>query len=431
MIVYTADVIQLVNACVDRYKGQPNVEFGKPNMAEFFSHMVGHINKEVGSALSEQTFYKQYYIRIQGHASSEIGYSVAYLNALTQYVHGFDYLDKFPRVEHDEEIPEFPWTHPSFPATPAVRFTHEDYTNIWVKDEGQNPCGIHKDRKAHEIYLYYVKLIRESMENQEHLQLPRLSLITSGFAGLSIQYRLRAAGLPSLNVLLDESVSDHLVKLLVDSRAEVHRHDLRSKELSSDDVKRLTENENGIDITRANELPDLSGRYYDWLCYEILNLNPDVVIVPYGSGELYRNLLEIHARELKSKHNSRRYFGDRSVLRNCHFIGARADKKVPNSMLTSLVSFYDVVKPEEISTIQNATYCGNLTEVYEIEEDPVLFKATVKEAQKQNIRTCPSGIAGLILLKQQEKVWNLPRDAKIVVVNTGTIREELFAKKKI
>lgn len=56
--------------------------------------------------------------------------------------------------EDEAEIPEFPWDHPAFPATPVIKIKMEGFNNIWIKDESHNPTGIHKDRVAQEVYLF-------------------------------------------------------------------------------------------------------------------------------------------------------------------------------------------------------------------------------------------------------------------------------------
>lgn len=429
MIVYTLDVKDLMNKALEKFEKEKDIAFGVPSLQEFFKKFVSYINLKTKSDLSSDTFYKHYHIRLKTHNKSEIGYSVNYLNALSNFVLGKDYLDEFSRaLVNDSEVPEFPPHHPCFPATPCVKIDYKDYTNIWIKDESHNPSGTHKDRMAHEIVLMYKRIITEQLERGEGFKIPRLSMISSGYAALAIQYRLRESGLPDLKVLVDENIPDELLSLIKQSEAEVYTTNLKKKRLSAVEILSLTDNVNGIELTHGEETQDLFDTYYDWLSYEVLNLNPNHLFIPYGSGVLFRNILEIHMKELKSSNNSKRYFGNRKILKDCNFYGARTQKKRFDSRMYCLVSFFDAIKVQDSAKLLNKNSVGENSGVYEILEDNTLIDSAMKIAKENKIKTCESGIAGLTLFLQNESKLNIPKDQKIVIINTGVIKPTITLK---
>ena len=94
------------------------------------------------------------------------------------------------RSDNDPKNPEFPPNNPKFPATPTYEIKVPGFTDVWLKDESHNPTGIHKDRMAWEIIVTY----RDFLISKElgHInKLPRMSIITSGTAGYTIQKRLK------------------------------------------------------------------------------------------------------------------------------------------------------------------------------------------------------------------------------------------------
>lgn len=436
MVVFTSDVNKLVKDAIAKYEEETKgIKFGEPNMQIYFDNFINRINLVLNSTLNADTFYKHYYIKLKTHSSPEIGYSIGYLNNLSNYTYNVNYLDKFPRVLwDDQEIPEFPFNHPAFPATPTIRIKYKDYANLWIKDESYNPTGSHKDRKAHELYLFYKNKIKEQSEAGGEINIPRLSLISAGNAALAIQYRFKKSGLPNLKVLVDENIDSNIYDTLKASGAEVFKTNLTEKKLSSKEILELTENdeENAIDLTYGHEIDTIIDSFYDWLSYECLNLNPEYLIVPYGTGDLFRNILEVHARELQSKANSKRYFGNRSILRECNFIGVRSQDKLYDTKLTFLMSYYNAVEESEAFPSSKTSYCGADSRIEYIQENNELFDDALKIMGENNISTkCLSGLAGFIYLLQREKSDKpIDKNKKIVIINTGgDLKKELFMRK--
>lgn len=441
MLVYTKDVQTLINDGITKYQEKSGKLFGEPSIMEFFESMIGMVNSEQKVKLNSDTFYKHYYIKIKSHTSSEVGYSVNYLNALSNFAYNLDYLDKFERVIEDEdEIPEFPSHHPCFPATPAIKINGiknidgVEFSNLWVKDESFNPTGSHKDRKAHELYLFYDKIAKNSMSNNERIKLPRLSMISSGYAAIALQHRLYDAGLPNLKVLHDKKIDIEILEALKKLNAETYSTDLTSKKLSSEEIKELTNNPEGEDLTDGNNIAlHLSGQYYDWLSYECLNLNPNWIFIPYGSGELFKNIVEIHAKEIKSRSNSKRYFGNKEILKKCNFIGVKPKDHSRKSTFRCLVSYYNIDEVDDITNLYK--FCGAKTGIYEVlDKKSIIDKALDILQGVTHLKPEASGVAGLIYLLQLSNSTTInnhrnfeidPKD-KILIINTGTLNPKFL-----
>ena len=97
----------------------------------------------------------------------------------------------------------------------------------------------------------------------------------------------------------------------------------------------LTQNPNGFDIT-SNEALDPTTRFYDWMSYETINNSPDYCFVPFGTGNLYENILNINKKEVSTQNHDPRFKGKVEILRKCNFIGATTNN--PKSKADKLYS---------------------------------------------------------------------------------------------
>ena len=150
--------------------------------------------------------------------------------------------------------------------------------------------------------------------------------------------------------------------------------------------------------------------------YEILNNNPQYCFIPFGTGNLYENILNITKKEATTKHHDPRFKGNIKIINNCNFLGATTNN--PSSKADKLYSphlpfvHYD---EQWIQFYRYSGFCGSKSNVHLIQEK-YLDKA-IKIAEKQNINAEPSGIAGLALLLQMKN--KIPRNKKILIINTG------------
>jgi hypothetical protein len=207
----------------------------------------------------------------------------------------------------------------------------------------------------------------------------------------------------------------------------VYETDLSRKPLTGKEIKELTENTTGIDITYREILDRYNDNYYDWLSYEILNENPNHCFIPFGTGDLFINVMIIAEREFNNrifKHDPR-FLGDINIISQCNFLGATSHHehtrldKLFSYHLPSLKDYNDYLS----SLIENKRI-GAQSGILEVEEDFIEEALTL--AHQQGIRCEPSGIAGLALLLQNRT--DLPPDDKILIVNTGLTDYQLPAK---
>jgi hypothetical protein len=298
--------------------------------------------------------------------------------------------------ENDPHKPEFPADNPKFPATPTYQINIPGFSNVWLKDESYNPTGTHKDRMAWEIVVSYRDFLLAKKEGLTTEPLPVMSIISSGSAAIAIQTLFRKYNLPNLKVLIDPN--NHLSNLnaMKQLGCEIYETDLAERPLGWKDILELTNNPKGFDITSSEAL-DPTNRFYDWLSYEIINASPDYCFIPFGTGNLFENILNVNKREVSTTQHDPRFKGDVNILKRCNFLGATTSD--PNSKAEKLYSphlpfvHYD---EQLMHFYQEAGFCGMESKVCLIEES--YLNMAVSLANNLNINTEPSGIAGLALL---------------------------------
>jgi hypothetical protein len=317
--------------------------------------------------------------------------------------------------ENDPTKPEFPADDPKFPATPTYKIKVPGFSNVWLKDESHNPTGTHKDRLAWEMVVTYRDFLLAKKNGQIKDKLPQLSIITSGSAGIAIQTMLNKYKLPALKCLIDLNLNKKIVNELEKLGCELYLVDLSRKPLDWKDILELTENLKGIDITSSDGL-DPSTRYYDWLSYEIINHSPDYCFIPFGSGHLFENVLNINKKEVSTIDHDPRFSGNVKILRNCNFIGSSVnDPKSKADKLYAPHRPFTVFDEQWLKVYKLAGYIGQESNVSLLREK--YLEEAIKIAKEQNIKCEPSGIAGLgMLLQMREKI---PKNKKIVIINTG------------
>jgi len=312
---------------------------------------------------------------------------------------------------NDPDRPEFPpkpFFTPKFPASSTKRITVPGFSDVWLKDESTNPGGTHKARMAWEVVI-----------KAKRYQIKEISLISSGSAAIAIQNFFNLFGVSTLlKVLVDHRMKPEIKQSLVDIGCKVYETDLSAKPLTGKEIKDLTDNHTGIDITYREILDRYSDNYYDWLSYEILNESPSHCFIPFGTGDLFINVLIIAEREYNNrifKHDPR-FRGNMNVISKCNFFGATSHNA--NTRMDKLFSYYlpsmkdynDYLN----SMIENARI-GSSSGILDVEEE--FLEEAMEIARGQGIRCEASGIAGLALLLQLRN--DIPHDDKILIVNTG------------
>ena len=316
--------------------------------------------------------------------------------------------------ENNPDKPEFPPDDPKFPATPTYKIEVPGFSNVWLKDESHNKTGTHKDRMAWEMIVTYKEFLKSKKIGKID-KLPILSILSSGSAALAIQTQLKKYGLPNLHVLVDSQTDPNITDNLKKVGCRIFLEDLSRKTFDWKEILRLTENEDGFDIT-SNEAYDPTVRFYDWLSYEILNSSPDYCFIPFGTGNLFENILNINKKEVSTQNHDTRFRGNLEILRRCNFFGVTSNN--PKSKADKLYSphlpfvHYD---EQWIRLYRYAGFCGPESNVYLLKEQN-LDKA-IKIAETLKINCEPSGIAGLALLLQMKN--KIPKNKKILIVSTG------------
>lgn len=321
--------------------------------------------------------------------------------------------------ESDPHKPEFPPNNPHFPATPTIQVTVPGFSNVWLKDESINTySGTHKDRLAWEVVVLYRDLLIAKQNMQSAEPLSQFSIISSGSAAIAIGRMLRDYDLPKLKVLVDAKINTAIYKAIEDAHCEVFTTDLSKEELGPDKILKLTNNADGFDLT-SNKGISLDIGNYDWMSFEILNESPDYVFVPFGSGFVFTKLMEIAKNVVRNPSHDKRYRGDADTLPHCSFIGATTTN--PSSIADKLYSPFlpfAQISNDWIRFYKTAGYCGTETGIRVVHED--FLRQAMSIADDQGIACEPSGIAGLAMLLQMAET--IPKDKKILVVNTGKLK---------
>ena len=317
--------------------------------------------------------------------------------------------------ENNPNKPEFPADNPKFPATPTYPIKVPGFTNIWLKDESFNPTGTHKDRMAWEIIVTYKDFLLAKKRGQIKEDLPKMSIISSGSAAIAIQTQLRKYNLPNLKVLVDKNISKEILESMKKIGCEIFKTDLSKKSLKWKEILELTNNPQGFDITSSEAL-DPTTRFYDWLSYEIINSSPDYCFIPFGTGNLYENILNINKKEVSTTKPDPRFKGEVNKLRNCNFLGATSNntRSQADKLYSPHLPFvhYD---EQWIRLYKYAGYCGPKSNVHSIKEDKL--DEAIKILKSQGINCEPSAAAGLALLLEIKE--EVPKNAKILIVSTG------------
>jgi hypothetical protein len=267
---------------------------------------------------------------------------------------------------------------------------------------------------AWEIVVTYKNFLLAKKRAQVKGRMPHMSLISSGSAAIAIQSMLKNFGLPNLKVLADNNTDYRVLDAMKKLGCEVFLTGLGRKPFSWKEILALTHNSNGFDIT-SNEALDPTTRFYDWMSYEILNHSPDYCFIPFGSGHLYQNIMNINKKEVQTENHDPRFYGNIKILRNCHFMGATTSN--PESKAKKLAIFNKTDKsPEQwLQCYRLAGYCGRESNICSIEEK--FLDEALRIAEDQHIICEPSGIAGLgLLLQMADKI---PKNKKILIINTG------------
>ncbi|MBI2129247.1 hypothetical protein HYU07_03320 [Candidatus Woesearchaeota archaeon] len=328
------------------------------------------------------------------------------------------WADKIPIFsENDPKNPE--WK-----ATPVKQL--EGCENVFVKDESDirsNPTQTIKDRMAWELTalfrdyargLYLKKKSGLVNGNIGSLVVPRLTYVTAGNVGRSVSNMFEKFELPPMKLLVDSYILTERLETLKGLHADIYRADLSKKPLTAGDIKRLTNNENGIDITSVMII-EPNAVFYDWHVHEAFNECPDEIYVPYGSGRLMENYLTWQTRNARNK--DPRLKIPLEKLTGISILGAEPEQK--RSIADKLTKNYNpfiIFDDQDFLALKTLEFTGKNTGVFKVSEE------RIKQAYQilsQYCNTEPSAAAGLALYLQRFDEGKINPRNKALIINTG------------
>jgi threonine synthase len=336
-------------------------------------------------------------------------------NLITQWADGIPLFG-----ENDPAQPE--WT--PTPTVP-IDISSAGYGNIFVKNEADpaNPTRTIKDRAAWECATLYRDFARRlslfANGSAEHLLVPRLSIVTAGNVGKALAHAFETHGLPPVKMLVDEALPEDALAHLKSMYADIYTTDLRAKMLTTADIKMLTNNADGIDITSVITI-EPHAVFYDWHVHEAFNQEPDEIYIPYGSGRLMENYLTWQQRsvrnELQGRHDPRLKTTAAKVAA-IDIFGAEpeAQDSIANK-LTKPCNPFALYKKEDCNALRSFSFSGSSTDVYPVSEHKI---ATAYRLLQQFMPTEPSAAAGLALYMQRYERGLVSPEKKVLIVNTG------------
>lgn len=261
------------------------------------------------------------------------------------------------------------------------------------------------------------------VESKERWQLPALSIISSGSAALALQSHLRLFGLPDLRVVYDaDRMNHHIVERLKGIGCHLFPADLDLEILTDDDVRRVTENPSGIDVTSRDPLDPHRLRFYDWLAMEVFQELPRHIFIPFGTGDLYISIISAIVAERRRKTPDPRLMGRSVKFDGINVYGATTPTTRTSTTRTCMDKLYAPFRPnyaaikEYVAAQIKQGSLGKNSKIYDdVTEEEAKWAYTT--ALENNITTEPSGIAGLALLKR--RLEYIPEGETILVINTG------------
>lgn len=332
-----------------------------------------------------------------------------------------------------EEIPVFSENDPDNPEWKITPCSPIDLTpdggTVYIKDESKNPTGTIKDRPAWELVTLYRDLgkmlwlkKRENILNGNvgHLTIPRLSIITAGNVGSAVSHAFQKYGLPPINLLVDSNISRKRLDALKELYANIFLFDLNGKELSSKEIREITENKDGVDITSVMSIRPQQ-IFYDWHVHEVFNESPDQIYVPYGSGRLFENYLswqEISARNFVSGRKDPRLKVPVWRIANIDIMGA--EPGALDSVACKLTKRYNPFRlfdDSDIRALGLFSFSGENSGVHKVSEERIKQAYEILTGKGVEAEHSSAAATALYLDRWEKGLVN--HGDKVVIVNTG------------
>ncbi len=326
-------------------------------------------------------------------------------------------LDTIPQVEHDNPA------RPEWPPAPQREIDLATYGcgAIIVQDESVNPTGTHKARSAHETGPVWHRGWAERMwlSGVDVTPFPTMSIITTGNAGAAIAQAHQQYGLPPIRCLMDRATPASNTDRLIGLGASVYLTDLSVGVLAADDILAMTSNREGLDLTSAR-IVDRQRTFYDWLAHESFNHFADAkngchILLPYGSGDLFANLLYWQAENLRHGPDPRLQI-PLSTLASINIMAAQPGSPASAARYLTGCKPFEYFASNDIDGAIRAGLTGSRTGIYAVDEQEIAHGA---QTLAQFMRTSESGAAGVALYMALWEQQAFVRHDDILAINTG------------
>jgi len=325
--------------------------------------------------------------------------------------------------------------HPEWRPTPVIPLdlTSDGYGEVHVKNEADtesNPTGTIKDRAAWELatlYRDYARALYEKVKvgnltkgEVERTPVPKFSMITAGNEGRAVAACFEKHDLPPPKLIVGLTTPESRLHTLQQLRADVYQVDLSRQALTAEEIMRLSNNPGGIDITSVRSI-EPNAIFYDWHVHEAFNEQPDEIYVPYGSGRLMENYLIWQERTIRNESNrerDKRLRAEPGKIVSINVLGGEPVK--PDSIADKLTARFKpflIFNDSDISALARLDFTGRETEKVHVAEERIQEAFNI--FQRHKVEAEPSAAAGLALYLERFSQGLIPKDKKILVVNTG------------
>lgn len=323
-------------------------------------------------------------------------------------------------LEKWSDMPSFPENDPLNPEwgkTPVIpiSFEKEGYGIVFVKNGGDrnvNPTGVEKDRPSWEVSTLYRDYARSLGKQLLGSPIPKVSIISSGNAALSLSHAFEQYGLPPPNVIVDAHVSSSVLQILSSAYLDVYQVDLSDAPLLAADIKKITNTQ--LDLTSSSVFAP-ERVFYDWHVHESFNENPDAIFVPYGSGKLFENYVYWQSRNISDK--DPRLIISQSKLASIDLFGATPESL--NSKADKLIApfnpFVQYTK-NDFSEMKFFGRTGTETGIYKLSET---YICRAYDMLKKHISVEPSAASGLALYLQRFDEGKIEKGSKNLIISSG------------
>lgn len=306
------------------------------------------------------------------------------------------------------------------------------YGKIYIKDESNlesNPTGTMKDRAAWTIAKLYrdfaFHLLQQFKNNElskneiRSIPIPRVSLISAGNEGLALARCFEKFELPKPKVVVDCRLPETSLQVLEREYLELYKVDLSQAVLTKEMLKKISRNENGIDLTSVKSFQP-NEALYDWHVHEAFNFQPSEIFIPYGSGRLFENYLTWQQKILRDRPSldcGSYLISSATQVSNISLFAS--EPALLNSAADKLTSAFKPFKHLNSSDIKDQKafrMTGKDTQHVQVPEEFILESKRILDSAK--IDTEYSGAAGLaaylFLNRKSPK-----SDKRVLIINTG------------